>query len=177
MWEVLAQSLPNEVSVGAPVTNHYEIPVDVGSEVVVLLQNGTFVRTKVVRYAQASTIAVADVIPGAKAVVFFITPAAGVIGGKEVTIEAKRNTIDTLEKKIAQTTDEKTREHYRKQIQTTQQEIDALLRGNTTSVGLYAQMNNAAILALEINVLQIQIAAIKDEQNEIERVFVEAMGN
>lgn len=176
IWEALSQINPTTITVGAPITNHYETPLDVGDEVVVLRRNGQYTRTKVLQYVEAARIIIVDDVPDATHVLRFITPAAGVIGGKEVTIEAKEKTIDSLEKKIAQTTDEKTRENYRQQIRATQQEIQDLLFGNSTSLGLFAQMRDAVLLAVEISALQLALTEIQREQGEIEHDFVDAMG-
>lgn len=156
VWEPQSQPSGSEIRIATPATNTAEVTLNVGDAVVVCLASGSFVRTKVVSYVEMSKITVADAAPGARYVIRFKTPSAGLIAGKEVTIAAKESTIETLEKKLAQTTDERAKQTIREQITLTRSEIQTLYHGNSTTPGLYIQMGDAAALAVKVAKLMLE---------------------
>lgn len=165
------------MTIATPATNAHEVKLAPGDEVVACLASGIFVRTKVVAYVQMARITVADAIPNARYLIRFVTPSAGQIAGKEVTVAAKEKTVETLEKKLAQTTDARSRQTIIEQINLTRSEIHTLLYGNSTGVGLYAQMRAAAELAVQIGNLIAEYRDIQAGQASIEKTFVDAMGD
>lgn len=108
----------------------------------------------------------------------YITRAAGLIGGKEVAVEAKEKVIASLEKDLQKEyVSESKKEEIRKQIQVLRQEIELLYTGSEESAGLYAMMFEAAELAIEATEKQNEINAANETQNKIEMDFVETMGD
>lgn len=108
----------------------------------------------------------------------YITRAAGLIGGKEVAVEAKEKVILSLEKDLLKDyVAESKKEEIRKQIQTTRQEIELLYTGSEESAGLYELMFEAVELAITATDKQNEVNAANEEQNRLEAVFVETMGD
>lgn len=177
VWPVLGHVSSTEVTIGHYVTNASDVPLSQGDEVVACMSGGTYIRTKVFGYQEDYKVLTDDPIDGATHIIRFLTSAAGVIGGKEVTIEAKEGTIRGWERKLEYTQDEPTRNSLLEQIQTTQQEINAILNGNSDTTSLYAQMHMAVALAVEINALYGIVTGKQGNQSGIERAFVDAMGD
>lgn len=176
VWPVLGQIADDTVSIDPCVTNAAEVTLLPGDEVVACLSNGTYVRTKAVSNT-SDRMVTADPIVGATRIIRFLTPAAGVIGGKEVVVEAKEATIRGWERKLDYANDEATRNSLLEQIAATRAEIAELLTGNAETTGLYAQTLAAVTLAFEINSQHLTVTGKQGNQSEIERAFVEAMGD
>lgn len=105
-----------------------------GSKVIVLNENGTY-RTEIVESSPQALIQDGDY-----GIAKFGTPAAGIVGGKEVQVEAK-------EKQIASLTDKISRTDKQDKIDAYNAEIDALETGindlyEAEADGLYVLMSN-----------------------------------
>lgn len=115
---------------------------------------------------------------GAVYAVKYVTPAAGSIGGKEVAIEAKEETIVNYEKLLSDaSTSENMKAKYRESIATLQKEIAALRQGGSESAGLDQMTLDACVLAMEIWALNGEIEDLSAQQLDMEAEFVIAMGD
>ena len=99
------------------------------------------------------------------------------IGSKEVAIEAKEKMIESLEAKIAQTTDTAKREEYAQQIANYRAEIQTIYNGTDETDGLYDQMHEVARLLVELDSLSATQAELSAEQIAVEAAFSAAMGD
>lgn len=177
IWPVLGHANENVVSIDHYVTNAANVSLDAGDPIVVCLSDGTYKRSTVFGYTEDYKLETADPIDGATHIIRFVTPSAGVIGGKEVAIEAKEATIRNWERKLEYATDEPTRNSLLEQIAATREEIASILYGNDEKSGLYEQMTNAVALAFEINALHGIVTGKQGNQSDIEHAFVDAMGD
>lgn len=107
----------------------------------------------------------------------WIQRASASIGGKEVAIEAKRETITRLQKQLEKETDPLKRQSLVEQSTALETEIGEIFNGTQESVGLYAQMRQAVELAVERADMQGTYDDGMKEQSEIERRFAAAMGD
>lgn len=107
----------------------------------------------------------------------WITKPSATIGGKEVAVEAKRESILGLNKQLDKETDADKRQAILDQIAALEAGIQELYEGTEESNGLYALMRRAALLALERADTEKLYQAAMTGQEEIERRFAEAMGD
>ena len=117
---------------GNPPTS--KIPLVPRDKIMILQNDGKF------RYATIVTSPETLMQDGDYAVAKFITPASGIIGGKEVQIEAKEQTIEQLEEKISLTTKEEKISEFNKEIGQLEAEISVILNGTSYS----GQLENLA---------------------------------
>jgi len=110
----------------------------VGDELTVLLDDGTHI-------AQYD-LAIPD---NAEYVIKWITKASGLIGGKEVAIEAKRQSIESWNSQLVKETDQAMQETIREQIALLEKGIRESYEGTGESAGLYALMREAVDKAIE----------------------------
>lgn len=110
-------------------------------------------------------------------VVKFILKASAVIGGQEVAIEAKQNSIEQLTKQLETETSETRRQAIFEQIDALQAQIQSIYQGTDDSAGLYALMRQAVQMALEREDVQILYQAAMQGQQAIEDKFARAMGD
>ena len=110
-------------------------------------------------------------------VIKFIQKAAAKIGGKEVAVESKQKTIESLRKQLDKTTDEAKRASILEQIAETEAAIAALYSGTEEESGLYALMRSAVELAVEHEDIRLEYQASLTSQQEIENRFALAMGD
>lgn len=109
----------------------------------------------------------------------FATGAAGLIGGKEVQIEAKEQTIEKLEGKIAVTIKTDRIAEYTAEIEQLEREITAIYEGTNDDPGLYEMMYslmNTEGLFYQLDQLNEQAEILNGEQDDIEATFIAAMG-
>jgi len=148
-----------------------EKALNVGDEVVVLNNNGTF------RYATIETTAAALIQSGDYGIAKFITNAAGSIGAYEVQIEAKEKEIENLQRKINNTSKPDKIAEYTAEKTRLQGEITTIY---TQTDGLYAQMyalTKSDGLLHALAEYQSIDAALQLEQDDIESDFIIAMGD
>jgi len=145
--------------------------LNIGDKVVVLNSNGTF------RYETIETTAEALLGSGDYGITKFVTGAAGQIGAKEVSIEAKEKEIEELNRKIASTTKPDKIAEYTAEIERLQIEIQSIYNG---SDGLYAMMDSVMRfngLIQQIKTLNARYEVLSAQQDEIEADFIIAMGD
>lgn len=138
----------------------------VGDELTVLLADGTHVTLFDLAFPENT-----------EYVIKWITKASGLIGGKEVAIEAKQQSIESWNKQIAEETDQAKQETIREQIALLESGIQEIYEGTTESAGLYALMREAVDKAIERDVLNTQYESSMSGQAAIEQRFAEAMGD
>ena len=143
----------------------------IGDEVVILNQNGTH------RYETIISTIQALLQTGDYAVAKFATKAAGSIGAKEVQVEAKEKEITSLYRKKDATTKPDKKAEYQREIDNLEDEIEEIYESND---GLYKQMSDM----MKVNGVLDQIkgftaaqSVLRQEQDQIEAVFIAAMGN
>lgn len=107
----------------------------------------------------------------------FIHKPYAVIGGKEVAIEAKEESIDSLERRLGAETSAAVQQKLQEQIAVLQEEIALLYQGTDTEEGLYTLMRRAVLLAVEREPIQNRYQDSLSAQTEIEQMFAEAMGD
>lgn len=108
---------------------------------------------------------------GERWMVKFVLPLGGTLAGKEVAIEAKEQTIATLQKDIERASSETEKQGLREQIAATQADIDALKSESATL------MLECITLALSIGEAQAQLAELNEQLAQIEATFSEEMGD
>lgn len=137
-----------------------------GDELTVLLADGTHIT----QY---------DLVFPANAdyVIKWITKASGLIGGKEVAIEAKQQSIESWNKQLAEEPDQAKQEIIQEQIALLESGIQEIYEGTAESAGLYALMREAVDKAIERDVLNTQYESSMSGQAAIEQQFAEAMGD
>ena len=176
VWPVTSNYSTRAVNVGPLVTNSPRPDLLVGEEVVVCLKDNTYKRAKLT--AKTNTrLTVDQDVPNAKYVIRFMQKAAGVIGGKEVAIEAKQASIARWEKQLETAISEATIKSLQEQIAETQTEINNILVGTSEAEGLYTQMDEAAAITFVIDGLETQMRQQVYTQSTIEDRFVNAMGD
>ena len=107
----------------------------------------------------------------------WITKASGLIGGKEVAIEAKRQSIESWNNHLTKETDQTKQETIREQIALLESGIREIYVGTEESPGLYALMQEAVDKAIERDELNGVYESSISGQEEIEQRFAEAMGD
>lgn len=109
-----------------------------GDELTVLLADGTHVTLFDLAFPENT-----------EYVIKWITKASGLIGGKEVAIEAKQQSIESWNKQLAEEIDQAKQETIREQIALLESGIQEIYEGTAESVGLYALMREAVDKAIE----------------------------
>lgn len=143
----------------------------VGDEVVILNSNGTH------RYETIETTIQALIQSGDYGVVKFATKSAGLIGAKEVQIEAKEKEIANLQRKISQTTKADKIAEYNSEIAQLNTDIQNIY---TETNGLYKLMQDVMKpdgILYYIDYYTDIYENLVQQQAEIEATFVVAMGN
>lgn len=140
-----------------------------GDDVVILLSNGTH---DYATYSSGSPLPAS-----ATHVIKRITRPSGLMGGKEVGVESKQQSIQSLIRQRDKATTEARREEYQRQIDAAESGIVLLYTGDADGDGLYTLMRQAVLLALEIADMGIGFHAAIDRQNEIETGFAIAIGD
>lgn len=107
----------------------------------------------------------------------WIQRASGTIGGREVAVEAKRSSIQSLYKQYEKETDEAKRQNLLEQIHALEAGIESLYQGSGEDEGLYALMRRAVLLAIDRANLNALYQASMDGQQAIENRFAQAMGD
>ena len=106
----------------------------------------------------------------------FLGAVYGLIGGKEIAIEAKQATIATLTAKKAVAVSEVDKQSLQAQIDTTNAEISDIQNGTEEMDGLYAMMLEACGLMEACANLAALIRSGTENMNDTEAIFVSAMG-
>lgn len=138
----------------------------VGDELTVLLTDGTHITLYDLAFPD-----------NAEYVIKWITKASGLIGGKEVAIEAKQQSIESWNSQLAKETDQAKEETIREQIALLEKGIQEIYEGTAESVGLYALMWEAVDKAIERDELNRLYDSSMNGQDEIEQRFAKAMGD
>lgn len=99
------------------------------------------------------------------------------IGGKEVTVEAKEASLLKLNQQLVEETDADRGQALLEQIAALEAGIQELYEGTEENDGLYALMRRAVLLAVERADTDTLYQAAISGQEEIERRFAEAMGD
>ena len=110
-------------------------------------------------------------------VVKFIQRAAAKIGGREVAVESKEKTIESLRKQYDKTTDEAKKAEILAQIAAQEEAIAAIYTGTEDDSGLYALMRSAVELTVQHENIRLEYQASLASQQEIENCFALAMGD
>ena len=110
----------------------------IGDELTVLLADGTHITLYDLTFPD-----------NADYVIKWITKASGLIGGKEVAIEAKRQSIESWNSQLVKETDQAKQETIREQIALLEKGIQEINEGTAESAGLYALMREAVDKAIE----------------------------
>lgn len=100
----------------------------------------------------------------------FLKPVAGVLGGKEVALEAKRATLKALTDKLNEAATANEKASYTEQINTTNAEINQLITEST------AVMKECITLALEIGTAETSIAQKQQAMKDADQTLSEALG-
>jgi len=138
----------------------------IGDELTVLLADGTHITLYDLTFPD-----------NADYVIKWITKASGLIGGKEVAIEAKRQSIESWNSQLVKETDQAKQETIREQIALLEKGIQEIYEGTAESVGLYALMREAVDKAIERDELNRLYDSSMNGQEEIEQRFAKAMGD
>lgn len=113
-----------------------------------------------------------------KYAVKYITRAAGIIGGKEVAVEAKEKTIASIQSDLEnEKLSESKRAELLKQVKDLQDGITLLHTGDTKNDGLYELFYGAVQKVIEIDSKASLYESAMDAQSSIESSFCEAMGD
>lgn len=137
-----------------------------GDELTVLLADGTHITQYDLVFPENS-----------EYVIKWITKTSGLIGGKEVAIEAKQQSIESWNKQLAEEPDQAKQETIQEQIALLESGIQEIYEGTAESAGLYAFMREAVDKAIERDVLNTQYESSMSGQAAIEQRFAEAMGD
>ena len=100
----------------------------------------------------------------------FLKPVAGVLGGKEVALEAKRATLKALTDKLNEAATANEKASYTEQINTTNAEINQLITESA------AVMKECITLALEIGTAEASIAQKQQAMKDADQTLSEALG-
>ena len=146
--------------------NEEQAELVVGDELTILLDDGTHITQYDLAFPD-----------NADYVIKWITKASGLIGGKEVAIEAKRQSIESWNSQLAKETDQAKQETIREQIALLEKGIQEIYEGTAENAGLYALMREAVDMAIERDELNRLYNSSMDGQEAIEQRFAEAMGD
>lgn len=134
--------------------------------ITVLLRNGTHLNQQGAAFPAAAQYAVK-----------WIHRASAIIGGKEVAIEAKQESILLLQKQLDKEIDSAKQQSLRDQIAALNGAIAAIYQGDGSSEGLYTLMRQAVMLTIEREDIRQSYADSLTTQSEIEDRFAQAMGD
>lgn len=137
-----------------------------GDELTVLLKDGTHITQYDLVFPE-----------NADYVIKWITKASGLIGGKEVAIEAKQQSIESWNKQLEKETDQSKQETILEQITLLENGIREINEGTGESVGLYTLMREAVDKTIERDALNGLYESSMSGQATIEQRFAEAMGD
>ena len=110
-------------------------------------------------------------------VVKFLKKPAAKIGGREVAVESKELSIESLRKEYAKTSDEAKKADILAQIAALEEGIAAIYAGTEDDPGLYELMRTAVELAVQHEDVRLEYQASLSSQQEIENRFALAMGD
>lgn len=110
-------------------------------------------------------------------IVKYITKPAGIIGGKEVAVESKEQSIESLTKLRDKAATGAKRDEYQRQIDDLRSGITLLMNGDANGPGLYALLREAVSLVVEMADRNRSYEASLGRQNGIEAEFAFAMGD
>ena len=153
--------------------------VAVGDPAVVAYSNGThdYAAVTSVIAGPDTTNVVTDNGTAAQYLLIYKTKASGLIGGKEVTVEAKEKMAARLEKQMDATTGEALKDSLREQIKALRDEVSVLLRGNDETPGIYALTREAILLAIDAKGIDNELARLNTRHAQIETAFANVMGD
>ena len=106
----------------------------------------------------------------------FLTKTSYSMGSKEVAVEAKRKTIESLKKDL-EFADEEDVAGLNEKISALENEISTLYIGDGTTKGLYSLMGEASTAVKNLKVAKDNLASQQLEQVKIEAAFSVAMGD
>ena len=107
----------------------------------------------------------------------FILLPSGLIGARQVSVEAKEKLIVSLQRDYDVTVDPIKKQAILEQIAAAQTSITEIYNGTTDVEGLYDLMREAVELAVDLDTMNGTMAQLKDEQLDIEADFYLAMGD
>ena len=107
----------------------------------------------------------------------FVSPSSALIGGKEVAVEAKQQTVTRLEAEKEREQSAEKRQAIDEQIVALQSEINDLYNGNSSSSGLYALMREAAVTTVARDDANGALISAQNIQEAVEEAFAIAMGD
>lgn len=107
----------------------------------------------------------------------WIQKASAVIGGKEVAVEAKTESIASLQKQLGKEIEQEKRQAIQEQIDALESGIRLLYQGDAEGAGLYGLMRQAVLLAVERADTQTLYHTALTGQEKVEQRFAEAMGD
>lgn len=117
------------------------------------------------------TVSALSPAPDERWAIKFVTPCAGTLGGKEVAVEAKEQTIATLTEAIADADTETEKDSLQEQIDATQDEIDAI------QDEMYDLMLACIIKAIAIAANESEISGLLEQLADAEAEFTAVMGD
>jgi len=118
-----------------------------------------------------------DLPANAEYAIKWIKKASAVIGGKEVAIEAKQESINRLYKQLEKENDETKQQSLREQIAALEDGIEAIYQGDNETEGLYSLMRRAVLLAVDRADMDVLYQSSISGQEAIEQRFAQAMGD
>ena len=118
-----------------------------------------------------------DFLPTAEYAVKWIKKASAVIGGKEVAIEVKQESINRLYKQLEKENDETKQQSLREQIAALEDGIVSIYNGDENTEGLYSLMRWAVLLAIDRADMDVLYQSSISGQEAIEQRFAQAMGD
>lgn len=160
-----------EKIIGGEVTKD-QLEIQSGDELVIINVDKTY------RFVTVGTDGTFDYSDSDVFAIKFITLPAGLIGARQVSIEAKEKLIEQLRADAAKdnVTEEK-KAGIEEQIATLEAEIEALYSGTTSADGVYAMMTEAVEYCLDIrDLVNIKEAALL-RQEDIEAALFVSLGD
>ena len=128
-----------------------------------------------------ATIKIDNVIPGYQAgekyAIKFITKASGLIGAKEVAIEAKKKLIANLELDLEKEIEDDEKIRIQEQITSIESDIAQIYTGSDEAEGLNSMMCRAAAQADVVNTNTVSLTSAQIRQNNAEFEFSSVMGD
>ena len=144
--------------------------IQTGDEVVLFNADGTYILAHIQDGSNPGF------TPDNPYVIKYITKPSGLIGAKEVAIEAKQKMLENLSAKVIDDT-ETSPSTPLDQMQKLEDEIREIYEGSENVDGLYAQTRQAVDLAFEIRDIENSRTEKLAEQEDIEATFVSQMGD
>lgn len=102
---------------------------------------------------------------------------SGLIGSRQVSIEAKEKLIASLQREYDVTVDPVKKQNILDQIAGVRTSITEIYNGTEEAAGLYDLMREAVELAISLNGMLNTLATLQEEQLQIEATFYDAMGD